>query len=152
DALAAGRPFVLIVGSDSPTLPAEFMTELSRLDADVVLGPTRDGGFYAIGCRKIHPEMFAGVTWSSTFTLTQTIEAARWCGLSVSQGLEWFDIDEPDDLYLLFATEIGEHASRVLTKLALRPSAKRMSPWLSIVIPTLNESSTIGRSLEAISQ
>src|SRR5690349_89644 len=30
--IAAGRPFVLIIGSDSPTLPAEFLAELLHTD------------------------------------------------------------------------------------------------------------------------
>jgi uncharacterized protein len=144
DALAAGRPFVLILGSDSPTLPPQFILEFLRFDADVVLGPTRDGGYYAIGCRTVDPQMFAGVTWSSAATRTGTKDALGRCGLSVAEGQEWFDIDEPQDLELLMGEGAKGHTFEALTQLGF--------PWLSIVIPTLNEASTIQRSLEAVAR
>jgi rSAM/selenodomain-associated transferase 2/rSAM/selenodomain-associated transferase 1 len=154
DALAAGRPFALIIGSDSPTLPAHFLVELVELlhaKADVVLGPTRDGGYYAIGCRRVHAEMFAGVTWSSATTLAQTLDALRRCGLTAAVGPEWFDVDEPEDLELLEGNRVGACTHQALSRLGLYHGPGRVSPWLSIIVPTLNESSTIGHTLEAIS-
>jgi rSAM/selenodomain-associated transferase 2/rSAM/selenodomain-associated transferase 1 len=144
DALAEGRPFALILGSDSPTLPAEFLLEFLLFDGDAVLGPTTDGGFYAIGCRKVHPEMFARVTWSSAATRAQTLDAFGRCGLQVAEGRKWFDVDEPEDLELLIEEGPKGRTLEALSQLRL--------PWLSVVIPTLNEASTIGRSLEAVSR
>src|SRR5262249_5726459 len=50
-ALAGGARAVVVVGTDSPTLPVEWVerafTELER--ADVVLGPAADGGYYLLG-------------------------------------------------------------------------------------------------------
>jgi uncharacterized protein len=145
-ALDAGRPFALIIGSDAPTLPAEFVKDLARSTADVVLGPARDGGFYAIGCRTTHPEMFAGVTWSTASTRAQTIESLKRCGLEVAEGCEWFDVDEPEDLDVLARSGAKGRTLEVLTELAVI----RNSPWLSIVIPTLNEAASIGRTLETV--
>ena len=51
-----------IVGSDAPTLPASHIEALLASEADVALGPCDDGGYYAISCRRTHPEMFQG--WS----------------------------------------------------------------------------------------
>jgi len=150
DALAAGRPFVMIVGSDSPTLPAKFLEELAGSNADVVLGPTKDGGYYAIGCRRADPEMFAGVTWSCDATRSQTIDAVRRCGLSVECGPEWFDVDQPQDLELLIESGIGGRTLEVLSDCGLVSRAK--SAWLSVVIPTLNESSVIAHTLDAVSR
>jgi glycosyltransferase A (GT-A) superfamily protein (DUF2064 family) len=64
----------------------------------VALGPCEDGGYYAISCRRTHPEMFRGVEWSSARALEQTEEAARRCGLSVERGLGWYDVDRIEDL------------------------------------------------------
>jgi rSAM/selenodomain-associated transferase 2/rSAM/selenodomain-associated transferase 1 len=143
NALEEGRPFAIIVGSDSPTLPADFLLEFLRLETDVVLGPTKDGGFYAIGCRRVHPDMFASVSWSSAATRAETLYAFRQCDLTVAEGRNWFDVDEPEDLELLIEKGPKGQTLEVLNQLRL--------PWLSVVIPTLNEASTIGRSLEAVS-
>jgi rSAM/selenodomain-associated transferase 2/rSAM/selenodomain-associated transferase 1 len=146
EALEGGRPLALIVGSDSPTLPAEFLEDLARLDADIVLGPAKDGGFYAIACRRTHPEMFAGVTWSHADTRIQTKEALRRCGLEVAEGREWFDVDQPEDLDLLIQSQPVGRTLEVLKDLGIMPN----SPWLSIIIPTLNEAASIGRTLETV--
>src|SRR5439155_12064238 len=95
-ALAQGREAVCIVGSDAPTLPAAYLRTLLASPADVALGPCEDGGYYALSCRRTHPEMFRGVEWSSAATLAQTEEAVRRCGLSVDRGPGWYDVDLPE--------------------------------------------------------
>jgi hypothetical protein len=102
-ALRAGRPQVMIVGGDAPTLPAAHIGLLLAAAADVALGPCRDGGYYAIACRRVHPRMFRGVPWSHQEALQATIRACRACGLSVEIGEEWFDVDVPEDLERLSA-------------------------------------------------
>ncbi len=102
-ALRAGRPSVMVVGSDSPTLPAGHLRMLLGDPADVALGPTEDGGYYAIHCRRLHPAMFAGVVWSTCNVLRQTTTAAQTCGLTVFHGPRWFDVDEPADLSRLLS-------------------------------------------------
>ena len=96
--LDAGRPRMLILGGDVPTVPISHLEALLGAEEDVVLGPAEDGGYYAICCRKTHPEMFAGVAWSTDLACTQTAAACRSAGLSVSFGSTWFDIDETEDL------------------------------------------------------
>src|SRR5262249_18728531 len=76
-ALSEGRPAVCIVGSDAPTLPVSHVTQLLESRADVALGPSEDGGYYAIACRRTHPAMFHRVEWSSPGALAQTEEASR---------------------------------------------------------------------------
>ncbi len=100
-ALASGRSKVVILGSDSPTLPAAHLRALLAPEADVVLGPTVDGGFYAICCRKVVPGMLTGVEWSAAHTLKSTLEALASRGLSVDLGPAWFDVDEVTDVQRL---------------------------------------------------
>ncbi len=97
-ALATGRPKAMIVGSDAPTLPASFLRTLLASHADVGLGPTEDGGYYAICCRKVVPGMFAAIEWSTHNTLSSTASAVCSHGLSVELGSVWFDIDQATDL------------------------------------------------------
>lgn len=87
-----------IVGSDAPTLPVSHIEALLASAEDVALGPCDDGGYYAISCRRTHPQMFRGVGWSSACALDQTEEAARRCGLSVEWGPGWYDVDRIEDL------------------------------------------------------
>lgn len=88
----------MIVGSDAPGVPLPHLERLIESEADVAIGPSNDGGYYAIAARRIEAAMFAGVEWSSGRELAQTVAACRAAGLSVSIGDEWFDIDTQDDL------------------------------------------------------
>jgi uncharacterized protein len=103
-ALGGGYRQAMILGSDSPTLPAAYPEALLAAAADVALGPTEDGGYYAIACRRVAPGMFDGVEWSTSRTRAMTMEAATRAGLTVELGPEWYDIDEPRDLDRLAAT------------------------------------------------
>ena len=102
-ALAAGRPKALILGSDSPGLPAAHVRALLASPADACLGPVEDGGFYAIACGRTDPAMFEGVRWSTASTLSDTVRALANFGLSVELGPAWFDVDRPEDLTRLGA-------------------------------------------------
>ena len=93
--LAAGHPTVLILGSDSPGLPPSHVESLLSLETDLKLGPAEDGGYYGICARRTAAGMFDGVRWSTAHALSDTVTAALRCGLSVSFGETWFDLDEP---------------------------------------------------------
>ena len=108
-----GYDRVLIVGSDSPTLPADYLRRgLDRLASkDAVLGPTLDGGYYAVGCRIPKAEMFKHVTWSSAATLEQTERAFVGMGWSIERLPGWYDVDTIDDLRRLAAdSDLHGHA------------------------------------------
>jgi uncharacterized protein len=96
--LSAGHLNVVILGSDSPTLPVKHIRFLLDCQADVALGPTLDGGYYGIACRKIRPAMLDGVRWSTSDALQDTVRAVGRCGLSYVVGPKWFDVDTPEDL------------------------------------------------------
>jgi rSAM/selenodomain-associated transferase 1 len=75
--IEAGAEAVVLVGTDSPTLPTDLIEqafrELER--ADLVLGPATDGGYYLIGCGRRLPPVFEGIDWSSSRVLGQTVAA-----------------------------------------------------------------------------
>ena len=126
-ALQQGRPQAMIIGSDSPTLPTQHLLNLLELPEEVALGPTEDGGYYAISCRGAHPEMFRSVNWSAERTLTDTETACRRSGLTASCGRLWFDVDEYEDLLRLFR----QHRLPPATE-ALRND---LGSWIGDVIP-----------------
>ena len=103
-ALRRGHDRAMIAGTDAPTLPLAHLNQLLASEADVALGPTDDGGYYAIACRTTHPAMFDDVEWSGPLTLEHTVRAIERAGLSVELGPRWFDVDEPVDLERLAAS------------------------------------------------
>ena len=100
DLARAGHDRLMIVGADSPTLPAEFLLQgIGHLaETSAVLGPTEDGGYYAVGCRRPLPNMFSQVAWSKPWTLAQTQASFRKAGLDTTLLPGWYDIDTVSDL------------------------------------------------------
>ena len=94
---------VVIIGSDAPTLPVGLIVAAfdSLADVPMVLGPTSDGGYYAIGAAHRARPSFEGVRWSTSATFNDTKKANA--GLRVAVTSPWYDIDEPGDLHLLRA-------------------------------------------------
>jgi rSAM/selenodomain-associated transferase 1 len=100
--LVEGHPAAIAVDSDTPNLPRDFLQQavdsLTRREADVVLGPTEDGGYYLIGVRQAHAALFENVPWSTAAVLEVTLGKAAGAGLRTLRLPTWFDIDTPDDL------------------------------------------------------
>jgi uncharacterized protein len=99
---AEGYPAAVVVDSDSPTLPREFLLQAVDLmaspDVDVVLGPSADGGYYLIGLRVARPELFSHMPWSTPRLFAETAGRARQLGLRVASLPPWFDVDTALDL------------------------------------------------------
>ncbi len=106
---AFGRGFsrVLIVGSDHPTLPPSHLRlALGHLDnVDLVFGPSRDGGYYAVGARRSSwpaaETVFDEIPWSTGSVLQSSLQRARSAGLSFALAPEWYDVDRPEDFAVL---------------------------------------------------
>lgn len=108
-----GRP-VLAVGSDCPGLTAERIQSAAAAlgRADVVLGPALDGGYYLVGLRKAHPELFAEVPWSTPRVLEITRRRADTARLTVELLQPARDLDTPEDLYEWYAGSRSEEFGR----------------------------------------
>lgn len=94
---------VIAVGADSPTLPVEYVGQAIALldDADVVLGPACDGGYYLVGLRGELPPLFDGIDWSTASVLAQTVAALSEPRWRVRLLPPWYDVDTPADWELL---------------------------------------------------
>lgn len=94
-AFARGAERVILVGSDSPSLPAAYLDEGLALlrDKDVVLGPSTDGGYYLVGRRKGASRIFQDVAWSTGKVLEQTL--ARLDSQTLGLLPPWYDVDTP---------------------------------------------------------
>jgi rSAM/selenodomain-associated transferase 1 len=100
-----GQRNVVLIGSDLPALPLAILDEafaqLSSAAHKVVLGPSRDGGYYLIGMNRPTPALFANMTWSHSEVLAETTARLRRLGVSFALLPSWFDIDTFDDLQRL---------------------------------------------------
>lgn len=95
ETFAADYDRVVIVGTDHPTLPTDFLRlafdELDGRDG-LTIGPSDDGGFYALGLRELHAALFAGMTYSHDRVLEDTL--ARADGLALTLLPPWYDVDD----------------------------------------------------------
>jgi uncharacterized protein len=93
---------VIVIDSDTPTLPTAYLEQALMLIAervnDVVLGPTEDGGYYLIGLRQSHRELFEQMPWSTSQVFPETRRRSEQYGLTVACTEYWYDVDTPEDL------------------------------------------------------
>jgi rSAM/selenodomain-associated transferase 1 len=101
-AAALGYGPLIIMGTDSPTLPASFIRAahdaLAASDADIALGPTEDGGYYLVGLRHPVPGLFQDIDWSTPRAYRQTASSAARLNLRLLSLQPWYDVDTPQDL------------------------------------------------------
>jgi uncharacterized protein len=98
-ALASGvRGGAVVVAGDAPGIGPEAIAAAATADADLVLAPSRDGGFAVIRMRLHRPEVFEGVEWSTGGVLDQMVAAGRAAGLTVALLDPVADVDTVDDL------------------------------------------------------
>lgn len=97
--VAAGYERALAIGTDCPYLTVPDLREASAaLDShEVVLGPALDGGYWLIGLRRLYPELFHKIPWSSAEVMQVTLQRARSAHLSVHCLRELGDIDTLPD-------------------------------------------------------
>lgn len=135
-AFADGLQRVVIVGSDCPALQPTDLAAAARAldDRDVAIGPSRDGGYWLIALRRPAGGLFRNIAWSTSAVLSQTLDRARQAGLSVALLDERDDVDTPADLAGLSAE---------LTR-------RLHAPWVSAIVPALNEAQALPRTLERL--
>lgn len=129
-ALRQGCRQVVLVGTDIPDMQADHIqAAFEALETnDLVIGPSQDGGYWLVGLRR-EANIFEGIDWGSADVFNQTVAAARRQGLSITTLDKLNDIDNATDL-AAWSTE-----------------QQWPSPYLSIVIPALNEADAIAATI-----
>jgi rSAM/selenodomain-associated transferase 1 len=120
-----GHRNVILIGSDLPPVPLETLqsgfAELARGERQIVLGPSRDGGYYLIGMNQPAPEIFSAMTWSHEGVLAATTEKLDRLDRRYHLLPEWFDIDTVDDIARIpMIHDPGVRAAMKRTLLCLR--------------------------------
>ena len=92
----------IVIGSDSPHIGLASIAHAEQAldDADIVLGPADDGGYYLIAMRQPY-DVFSGIPMSTSVVTRMTMEMAHHQGLTVQLIEQLFDVDELPDLVRL---------------------------------------------------
>jgi len=132
DALACGFGSVCLIDSDSPTVPTAAIqaaiTALSRPGDRIVLGPSKDGGYYLIGLKRPHKVPFQNIHWSTGTVAAETRDRCNAAYIDLVELPLWYDVDDEASLQILavelledvqpdFTTAIGYPAPCTLAKL-----------------------------------
>ncbi|WP_303720143.1 DUF2064 domain-containing protein [Malonomonas rubra] len=96
DTFALGYERVVAVGGDIPTLDRNDI-EGALYNAGVVLGPSRDGGFYLAGLAKEDIQFFNNLPWRQPHLFSHLLSRFAAAGRSCHQLQRRSDIDHAGD-------------------------------------------------------
>lgn len=123
---------VLLIGSDIPTVDKSTLVRgFANLETfDVVLGPCEDGGYYLIGMKEAHAELFQEIPWSTSEVLHLTKQKAEKVSLDLIQLELKSDIDTFEDLkslwdQLTFINSSKEELGEFRTYVVLQELSKK---------------------------
>src|SRR5207253_8383872 len=107
---------VCLIDSDSPTVSTDVYVKavefLTNPGDRVVLGPSDDGGYYLIGMKQNHPQLFERIDWSTEHVLEQTKQRARELSLDISVLPTGYDVDDAATLRRLSDELLSEKSAR----------------------------------------
>jgi rSAM/selenodomain-associated transferase 1 len=146
DLLRQGYGAVCLINSDSPTLPRSILMRALQSLADdgdrVVLGEAEDGGYYLIGLKHAHRNLFNEIAWSTSDVLARTRQRAAEIDLAVELLPAWYDVDDAETLTrlceeLLFASPSNgaypaPHTRAFLEGIVKSEGVQRICPKLSL--------------------
>jgi uncharacterized protein len=111
DLFKCGFEAVCLIDSDSPTVSTENFVQavelLSSPEERIVLGPCDDGGYYLIGLRQLHREIFEEIDWSTERVFEQTNQRAAQIGIDARLLPAGFDVDDRATLRRLCSELLG---------------------------------------------
>lgn len=126
--IGRGYRRVVALDGDSPQLPTDALENAFRLldGADVVVGPTMDGGYYLVGSATSQVDLFNTQKIGTGSAFDSLVASARGLGLRVALTETGYDVDEAEDLTRL-ARELRlfpHRAPRTAAWLARRPELR----------------------------
>ncbi|CAL2102450.1 Glycosyltransferase [Tenacibaculum sp. 190130A14a] len=89
---------VLIIGSDLFDLQEKHINEaFEKLNLhDVVFGPAEDGGYYLLGMKKLHDNLFKNKEWGTSTVLHNSLNDLQKVSVHLLETLN--DVDVFDDI------------------------------------------------------
>jgi rSAM/selenodomain-associated transferase 2/rSAM/selenodomain-associated transferase 1 len=132
NAFLFGSGSVVLIGTDIPDITEMILDQAftSLKKNDLVLGPSTDGGYWLIGLNR-PVDVFQDIKWSTSGVLQQTLQEAR------KQNLKYHILDK--------LTDIDTEKSLI----KWNPKEAKHKPYISVIIPTLNESENILTTIQS---
>ena len=98
--LSLGYDAVVLTGADLPLMTGKHLQSgfAALENADVTIGPNPDGGYYLVGMKSPHPEIFHVPNYGGATVYENTVAAIQAAGLAFGGALPCGDVDTPQDL------------------------------------------------------
>lgn len=95
-----GYEKVILIGTDIPRISSRILERaFADLDKnDIVLNPTKDGGYYLIGMKEPHEAVWNVKRYGMGTVFEETMEQLRLAGLTVAAGQKLRDVDTKEDM------------------------------------------------------
>ncbi|MBS2020586.1 MAG: DUF2064 domain-containing protein [Deltaproteobacteria bacterium] len=109
-----GASYGVLAGADAPSAPTEPLEAALADDekrAGVLVAPSEDGGYYAIGMPRLEPSLVRDMPWSTPALMETTRLRCKSAGLALVELPKWYDVDQPSDVLALI-DELRRHPER----------------------------------------
>lgn len=115
EVLGEGYDACVLIGTDIPVIDCKLIQNAFRIlqKEETVIAPTRDGGYYLIGMRELHKEIFEKQVYGRGSVFLDTVEKIKACGCTYGELTELVDIDEPEDIQTYYA-EYSDRAQSMI--------------------------------------
>ena len=122
---SGGSQKVIIVGTDIPDQSKKIIIDAFNLldKNDIVIGPSKDGGYYLLGMKKMYRQIFEGIEYSTPDVLSETILKIKELKLVYHLLPELMDIDTEENL-VLWLNDDNRNPIKRDVKLAYKPANK----------------------------
>ena len=100
DALQAGA-WPVLLGTDLAGLKPRHLTAAAaalRAGDDYAFAPAEDGGYGVVAARRLDPELFHAMPWSTPLVMAETAKRLTGLGRAWTRLPSLYDIDGPEDL------------------------------------------------------
>jgi len=93
---------VIIIGTDCIEVNSSLISYAfeSLQSHDIVVGPTKDGGYYLLGMRELNKSIFDDIEWSTNKVFYQTMKHIQRLGFRCEELKILNDIDSIDDIVI----------------------------------------------------
>lgn len=102
--LEMGYKETILIGTDIPQITPQILEKAfdGLKEAEVVIHPTVDGGYYLIGMKEAHDEVWEVERYGTNTVIQDTLAQMNRAGIKVKVGTACRDMDTKEDLKVLY--------------------------------------------------
>lgn len=95
----------VVMGCDVPQIGGHLLVQAEEYlrKGENIIGPAEDGGFYLLGLRKMHQDLFASIEWGGDKVLQSLLQRSKNKDILINKLEDLRDIDRWEDLKWLAA-------------------------------------------------